>query len=139
MTAEQFSKAHRIGRVVFATIVGIAVAYYSYQWITNPAPRIERVEQENVVVLSRQMLISKIDVAALQIVDPLSPNRKIGKVYIYREGDEWAVSGFYRRDENDLWHPYLMALSDDLAFIGVKVNDERLLERASGDPTITIL
>jgi hypothetical protein len=131
---------HRIGRAVFALVIGLLVALASYQWITNPEGRVERVVQESVVEASRGQLKSVIGSASLEIVDPLSPNRKVGKVYVYPEGDNWAVSGYYRRDENDRWHPYLMMLKADLSlsFLKLQDRDQRLIERAREDPLLEI-
>jgi hypothetical protein len=131
---------HRIGRAVFALVVGLLVALASYQWITNPEGRVERALQETVVEASRGHLLSVVGSAPLEIVDPLSPNRKAGKVYVYPEGDNWAVSGYYRRDENDRWHPYLMMLTADLSlsFLKLKDRDQRLIERAAKDPQLEI-
>jgi hypothetical protein len=131
---------HRIGRAVFALVVGLLVALASYQWITNPEGRVERAVQESVVEASRGQLKSVIGSASLEIVDPLSPNRKVGKVYVYPEGDNWAVSGHYRRDGSDRWHPYLMMLKADLSvsLIKLKDRDQRLIERATKDPLLEI-
>ena len=89
---------------------------------------------------SRGHLISAVGIDSLEIADPLSPNRKAGKVYIYAEGDGWAVSGHYRRNENDHWHPYLMTLNADqrLIFLKLKDRDQQLLERAASDPLLEI-
>jgi hypothetical protein len=131
---------HRIGRAVFALVIGLLVALASYQWITNSEGRVERVVQESVVEASRGQLKSVIGSASLEIVDPLSPNRKVGKVYVYPEGDNWAVSGYYRRDENDRWHPYLMMLKADLSlsFLKLQDRDQGLIERAREDPLLEI-
>ena len=131
---------HRIGRVVFALFIGLLVAWFSYRWITNPEGRVERALQESVVESSRGHLRSAVEIDSLEIVDPLAPNRKAGKVYIYAEGDGWAVSGYYRRDENDRWHPYLMTLNTDqsLSFLKLKDRDQRLIERAASDPLLEI-
>jgi hypothetical protein len=131
---------HRIGRAVFALVIGLLVALASYQWITNSEGRVERVVQESVVEASRGQLKSVIGSASLEIVDPLSPNRKVGKVYVYPEGDNWAVSGYYRRDEDDRWHPYLMMLKADLSlsFLKLQDRDQRLIERAREDPLLEI-
>lgn len=102
---------HRIGRTVFALVVGLAVAVFSYQWITDPGPREQRQVEERAVQAARELLVLEVGVESLEIVDPLSPNRKVGKVYIYAEDSGWAVSGYYRRDEDDRWHPYLLHLS----------------------------
>jgi hypothetical protein len=130
---------HRIGRVIFAFGIGLVVAFYSYQWITNPEPRAERAAEEQVVERSRIELRSLLAEDSLEIVDPLSPDRKIGKVYVYAEGPGWAVSGYYRRGEQDPWHPYLMTLTDDLEFVRLKAKDSLLLNQAAGDARLEVV
>ena len=127
---------HRIGRAVFAVVIGLLVATLSYRWITNPEGRQERARQEAVVHVARGFLRSATGLEVLEIVDPLAPNRKAGKVYIYPEGDGWAVSGHYRRDENDRWHPWLMSLDANLKLRSLKLQDRQLLERAAKDPRL---
>lgn len=131
---------HRIGRIIFALIIGLLVASFSYRWITNPEGRVERALQESVVESSRGHLRAVLGVDLLEIVDPLAPNRKAGKVYVYAEGDGWAVSGYYRRSENDRWHPYLMRLNIDrsLGFLKLKDRDQQLIERAASDPLLEV-
>jgi hypothetical protein len=131
---------HRIGRVAFATIFGLLVAALSYQWITNPEGREEREVQVSVVESSRLLLESIVATEALEIVDPLAPNRKVGKVYVYPEDSGWAVSGFYRRGEDDRWHPYLMMLGADSGLVSLKVQDRdrQLAARAETDPMLEI-
>jgi len=131
---------HRIGRTVFALSTGLLVAWLSYLWITNPARREERSLQVTVVESSRESISAVVDAGALEIVDPLSPNRKVGKVYVYPEGETWAVSGFYRRGEDDRWHPYLMTLWADLSLRSLKMQDKspQLRERAESDPLLEI-
>jgi hypothetical protein len=131
---------HRIGRVVFALLVGLLVATLSYQWITNPEGRVERAVQESVVEYARKHLRLVVGGESLEIVDPLFPNRKAGKVYVYPEGENWAVSGYYRRGEDDRWHPFLMGLASDLSMKSLKIQDrdERLIERAGSDPLLEI-
>lgn len=130
---------HRIGRAIFALAIGLAVAIYSYQWITNPAPRMERAQEEQVVEASRIVLRSLLASGLLQIVDPLSPDRKVGKVYVYAEGPGWAVSGYYRRNDTDDWHPYLMILSEDLELLRLKARDALLVSLTADDPRLEIL
>ena len=132
---------HRVGRFLFVLIVSVSVAYFSYQWISNPEPRAERVLQESVVVAAREALKSVVVTDTIEIVDPLATNRKVGKVYIYRNGDKgdndgWVVSGYYRRDENDRWHPYLMTLDAELVVEHLKVRDNHqdMIKRAADDP-----
>ena len=131
---------HRIGRAVFALLVGLLVATLSYQWISNPEGRAERALQESVVMSAREHLKSVVGVESLEIVDPLSPNRRAGKVYVYPEGENWAVSGHYRRGEDDSWHPFLMTLASDQSMTSLKIQDrdERLIERAGSDPLLEI-
>ena len=130
---------HRVGRSLFALIVGLAVAFFAFQWITNPRPRAERALEESVVEVSRSMLVQKVGVDALEIVDPLAPNRKVGKVYVYREAPGWAVSGYYRRSAEDSWHPYLMRMTEDTQLIRLKAQDSALANQAADDPTLDII
>lgn len=130
---------HRIGRMLFAFGIGLVVAFYSYQWITNPEPRAERAAEEQVVERSRIELRSLLAEDSLELVDPLSPDRKVGKVYVYAEGPGWAVSGYYRRGVQDPWHPYLMTLTDDLEFVRLKAKDALLLNQAAGDTRLEVV
>lgn len=120
---------HRVGRALFAMVVGLGVALFAYKWITDPAPRERRALEESVVQASRELLLDAVGVDTLEIVDPLSPNRKVGKVYIYPEESGWAISGHYRRDENDRWHAYLMHLTASLELNALKVEDAALDSR----------
>ncbi len=131
----------KVGGIVFAIVVGLAVALFSYRWITNPDSGEARLRQEQVVMHSRGVLEDTVASGQLEIVDPLAPNRKVGKVYIYPEGGGWAVSGYYRRDDSDLWHPYLMQLESDLALSRLKLSDQdpALVERGADDPQIEVL
>ncbi len=131
---------HKIGRVVFAVAVGLLVATFSYRWITNPDGREQRILQVGVVESSRTHIRALVDSGSLEIVDPVSPNRKVGKVYVYPDGEAWSVSGFYRRGEGDRWHAYLMALDAELALLSLKIQDSEpgLLERAALDPLLEI-
>ena len=131
---------HRVGRVVFVLAVSLLVVTLSYQWISNPVGREERALQVAVVESSRSQLTSIVGAVSLEIVDPLSPNRKVGKVYIYPEDQGWAVSGYYRRGTDDRWHPYLMMLGADqrITHLKLKDQDRRLVERAAADPRLEI-
>ena len=131
---------HTIGRVVFAAAVGLLVATFSYRWITNPDGREQRALQISVVESSRALLASVVGDDELEIVDPVSPNRKVGKVYVYPDGDAWSVSGYYRRGEGDSWHPYLIHLDSalDLQSLKTQDGDAELLERAAVDPLLEV-
>jgi len=117
---------HSVGRSVFGLVVGLAVAVIAYQWITDPAPRQQRQIEEQAVQASRELLVSAVGLDSLEIIDPLAPNRKVGKVYVYAEEPGWAVSGYYRRDEDDRWHPYLLNMTADLELHAFKVEDAAL-------------
>ena len=130
---------HRIGRIVFSLGIGLIVAIFAYRWIVNPEPRAERELQESVVATSRDLLVEKLAIGDIEIVDAIAPDRKIGKTYVYRANEGWELSGFYRRNENDLWHPYLMVLDNSAALIYLKVSDGALLGRASDDAALEVL
>ncbi len=126
---------HRTGRLIFGLSIGLLVAVLSYRWITDPAPRAERALQESVIGSARIILVTTLAIGELEIVDALAPNRKAGKAYIYRAGDGWEVSGFYRRSEDDRWHAYLLSLSGsiDLQHLKFQDSDQELLSRVAGD------
>lgn len=108
---------------MFGLGIGLLVAYFSYQWVSDPHKREQRAEQERVVLASRRVLQDTLQLSALEIVDPLAPQRKVGKVYIYPLPDGWEVSGYYRRNDDDRWHPYLMGLDNGLVLRSLKIQD----------------
>ncbi len=117
---------HRLGRLLFAAVVGLLVAWFAFSWITDPVPREQRQAEEKAVLAARDVLRREVGVGDIDIVDPLAPNRKVGKVYVYAEPPGWAVSGFYRRGEGDRWHPFLLQLDAELALRGFKADDDAL-------------
>lgn len=131
---------HRVGSIVFGLVVGLGAAFLSYQWITNTDRAQERAEQERVVLTSRALLEDTLGLGVLELVDPLAPERKVGKVYVYPASGGWEVSGYYRRGEDDRWHPYLLTMSADLALSHLKVQDEdpALQQRAADSAQLTI-
>ena len=132
---------HRVGRISFALLVGLIVAFSSYRWITDPGGREERALQVTVVEASRSRLRSETGLESIEIVDTLAPNRVVGKAYVFPEGEGWSVSGFYRRDDNDRWHPYLMSLTVDLTLVSLKVQDRdpELARRANSSPVLEVV
>jgi len=127
---------HRAGSVVFGLAIGLLVAVLSYQWLTDPSHRVERNKEVSVVELSRGILKYTLGIHDLQIVDALAPQRKVGKVYVYPLDSGWDISGYYRRDENDRWHPFLMTLDAELVVEHLKVRDNHqdMIKRAADDP-----
>ena len=124
---------HRIGRLLFGFVVGLLVAVFSFQWVTDPGRRVERALQESVVVTARDVLEAALAVGKLEVVDPLAADRRVGKSYVYRTAGGWEVSGYYRRSDNDRWHPYLMRLDNSMALAQLKVRDPdpALVDRAA--------
>ena len=128
---------HKVVRPVIALIIGVMLALYVYQRITDPEPRAQRAREEAIVFTAREILQSYVSPRQqLEIVDPLSPNRKVGKVYIYPADGGWELSGHYRRDEVDRWHPYLMSLDGaaELESLAVRDANDRLIGMSSQDP-----
>lgn len=130
---------HRVTRLIFAFGIGIVVAVFAYRWIIDPAPRAERVMQESVVAAARNLLEQTLEIGTLEVVDPLAPDRKIGKTYVFPAAQGWQVSGYYRRDDIDLWHPYLMTLDDSLQLTHLKVSDPVLFDRVDDKPLLEVL
>jgi hypothetical protein len=130
---------HRIGRLLFAFAVGLIVAVLSFKWITNPAPRAERALEEATVVVARQHLQETVSDNELEFVDPLSPDREVGKAYVYRASIGWEVSGYYRRGEGDPWHPFLMGIGSSNEMVNLKVQDAAMLEQARENPVLEVL
>lgn len=129
----------RAGAYVFGTVVGLAVATFAYRWITDPLPRAERHLEETVVAATREQLADLLEVGQLELVDPLAPNRKVGKAYVYRHDGGWQVSGHYRRDAADAWHPYLATLDAAYQIIHLKVRDPDVAARPAADPVVEVL
>ena len=132
---------HRAGSVVFGIVVGLAVAVWSYQWITDADRYDERVRQERAVLLARDLLESSLGLKNLEIVDPVSPQRRVGKSYIYGAAAGWEVSGYYRRNDADDWHAYLLTLGTDNSLRHLKVQDSSgdIAELARSDPKLEVL
>ncbi len=132
---------HRVVSIIFGLVVGLAIAVLAYQWVTDPAKRLERAEQERVVELSREILQQTLAIHDLQVVDALAPQRKVGKVYIYPLENGWELSGYYRRDDDDRWHPYLLVLSSGLSLRSLKVGDTDggLAQIAAMNPLVEVL
>lgn len=115
---------HRTGRALFVLVVSVTVVLFTYRWVTDPGPRLERDAEEAAVLAARAHLSTVVGSTGLEMVDPLATDREVGKGYVYAEEPGWAVSGFYRRDDDDRWHPYLMYLTADLELHSFKADDD---------------
>lgn len=127
---------------MIALAVGLALATYSYQMITDPQPAIERSLEEQAVQATRDLLGNYlVDAPVLNIVDPLAPDRKVGKSYVFPKGDGWQVSGFYQRAPGGRWYPFLATLGQDFAQqqLDIKDDDVALQERAGSDPKFSVV
>jgi len=128
---------HRYTKWVVALSVGLLFSLIAYQHATDPEPARQKAYQESLVMEARDILASYVSPGGeLQLVDPLAPDRKVGKVYIWPTGESWEVSGFYRRDSFDTWHPFLMRIDSDarLESLAVRDGNERLIGMSAQDP-----
>jgi hypothetical protein len=128
---------HKVLRPLVAVAIGLVLALYSYQRVTDPEPGLQKAREEGIVMVARDILQSYVSPGnPIEIVDALSPASKVGKVYIYPTDDGWELSGHYRRDESDRWHPYLMALNADAGLKSLAVQDgnDRLIGMSAQDP-----
>ena len=132
---------HRIIRPVVAFAVGIVLALYTFERISDPEPARQRAQEEAVVISAREILKSYVAAdREIEIADSLAPNRVAGKVYIYPTDNGWEVSGYYRRNEADHWHPFLMSLNANVELLSLSVrdNDENLGTAADDDPKFSV-
>ena len=131
---------HRIIRLVVAFVFGLAVAYGSFQWISDSERPARRVQEEAVAQAAREILLSYITDENLEISDPLDRVRDAGKVYLFPTEDGWQVSGHYKRRDEKAWHAWLMALDLNVSLVSLAVQDADagLAERAQSDPKFTV-
>ena len=132
---------HTTGKWIFALLIGGVLAWLAFERATDPVPIQQKKQQEQTVQISRGILHDWVSPdSALQIVDPLDPDHRIGDSYIWPNGNEWDVSGFYRRDAADAWHPYIMRLDGENRMVSLSVRDEdiALRERAESDDRVTV-
>jgi len=131
---------HRYIQWIVAIAVGVVLSLLAFQRVTDPEPARQKLIEEGVVMEARLLLTSYVlPGGELQLVDPLAPDRKIGKVYIWPLDDGWEVSGYYRRNAQDPWHPFLMNLDAEssLTSLAVKDSNERLIGMSAQDPNFS--
>ena len=132
---------HRVVKLVVAFAIGIFLSLYSYQMITDPEPARERAREDAAVYAAREIVRDYIVTGnGLEIVDPLAPDRVVGKSYIYPVAEGWQVSGYYRRGSGDRWHPFLMSMDSNLQLQSMSVRDAdpALSELAGSDARLEI-
>jgi hypothetical protein len=133
---------HRVIRLVIAFAIGIFLALYSFERISDPEPALQRAREESVVLSARDILKSYVGAETeIEIVDPLATNRSVGKSYVYPTESGWEVSGHYRRYASDTWHPFLMSLDSqiELTSLAVRDDDERIAAAAADDPKFSLI
>ena len=134
---KQPPRKHRYMQWIVAIAIGVMLSLLVFDRATDPEPTLQKAIEETVVLEARLLLLSYVlPGGELQLVDPLAPDRKVGKVYIWPDDNGWEVSGYYRRDEQDPWHPFLMNLDalSELTSLAVKDRNERLIGMSSQDP-----
>jgi hypothetical protein len=130
---------NRPGAYLFGAVIGLLVATFAYRWITDPVPRAERRLEESVVAAARGQVAQIVDAGELEFVDPLAADRKVGKAYVYRHGAGWQVSGHYRRNATDAWHPFLATLDASHRIEHLKIRDPALAARPGRDPVVEVV
>lgn len=88
---------------------------------------------------ARERLEETLGIGVVELVDPLAPNRKVGKAFVYPTRDGWEISGFYRRGDGDRWHPYLMTLDTYRAMVHLKIQDDALAGLELTSPEVEVL
>ncbi len=129
--------AQRAAGWVIALAIGLSVAWYAYQRVSDPVPRQQRLQEEEIVMRARTLLAELVaDDGNLEIADPLQKNRVAGKVYIYPFESGWQVSGHYRRQQEVLWQPWLMTLDGNGVLVDLSIQDPALRELAARDARV---
>ncbi|MEM7431841.1 MAG: hypothetical protein AAF351_07865 [Pseudomonadota bacterium] len=130
---------HRVGSVVFGLAVGIIAATFAYRWASQPIPQFERAYEEDAVKAARLWLHETLSERSLEIIDVLNKDRVVGKGYVYRVDGGWEVSGFYRRDNKDLWHPFLIRLDEAYAMQFLRISDAAMIDALADNENIEVL
>ena len=133
-------RAQKVIGPVFALAVGLSLAWIVYERATDPERGLQREEEEQMVLAARDRLTQTLALsAAAEVVDPLAPNRVAGKVYIYPSDGIWEVSGYYRRNVQAAWMPWLMRLdAERMHLLKLSSDDPGVDDLAANDPLITL-
>ncbi|MDH5311949.1 MAG: hypothetical protein OEY08_18615 [Gammaproteobacteria bacterium] len=126
--------------LVFAFGVGLLLAWLAYTRVTDPEPQLQRAREEAAVHAAAAVLAELLGAGnEVELIDPLHPNRAVGKTYVYPAAGGWQVSGYYRRGESDSWHPWLMTLDGQRRLVSVSVQDDapEIRVLAESDPRVS--
>jgi hypothetical protein len=103
---------HRIIRLVIAFAIGIFLALYSFERISDPEPGMQRAREEAVVLSAREILKSYVSPdTEIEIVDPLATDR-----------------------------PFLMLLDSNVQLVSLSVRDdsEKVIAAARENPKLSV-
>lgn len=117
------------------------MAFSAYRWISDTDRPARRAAEEAVVLEGRRILRSLLDdTGDMEISDALGRVRAAGKVYVFPVTDGWELSGHYRRNGENPWHPYLMKLDKNAALrsLAIEDDDPLLAQRAAADPRLSV-
>lgn len=135
-------KKYTIKQIIFALTIGFALSWTVYQSTVKPPYQAQRQLEEKIIKKANILLIESLQLpVGIEVIDPINPDKDVGKTYISPENEKWQISGYYRRSEMDDWHPWLMNLDQDLLFIELSVQDSPYLfsEEILSNKSISIL
>ena len=118
-------KEYTVKQVIFALITGFGLSWLVYQSSVQPPYETQRQTEEVIINKANVLLIKSLNLPlGLEVIDPIKPDKDVGKTYISPNGREWQVSGYYRRNELDEWHPWLINLDENHKLIRLSVQDD---------------
>jgi hypothetical protein len=133
---------HKFLRIIIFSILFIAVLTYTYRNVYEPISANQRDDEIQIIHITRSIIKNYIDISPdIEIIDPLNPNRKIGKSYIFPSDNGWEISGYYKKTDYDNWHPWLISLNsvNELVSIAVKDDNPRINKKSIEDPFLLIV
>ena len=133
---------HQFLRIIIFLILFIAAITYTYRKVYEPISVNQREDEIQIIHITRSIIKSYIDISSdIEIIDPLNPNRKIGKSYIFPSDNGWEISGYYKKSGHDNWHPWLISLNsaNELVSIAVKDDDSGINKKSIEDPFLLIV
>ena len=133
---------HKFLKIIIFLILFIAALIYTYKNVYEPISVNQRGDEIQIIHITRSIIKSYIDISPdIEIIDPLNPNRKIGKSYIFPSDNGWEISGYYKKTDYDNWHPWLISLNsvNELVSITVKDDNLRINKKSIEDPFLLIV